>query len=125
MHLGLSKVAFIEGCPHVRGGLYEGCPQVRGVLYEGFHCTLNKFKYNTGSTLIHLLYTTEKSQGQIYNSHKGGGYFIVVVSWPCPTTPTFYCCCCFAKGGVLPSFENNRRIPPPPDPPVHGPGVLN
>ena len=27
-YLGLSKVALIEGCPHVRGG-----------LYEGFHCT--------------------------------------------------------------------------------------
>ena len=26
--LGLSEVAFIEGCPHVRGG-----------LYEGFHCS--------------------------------------------------------------------------------------
>ena len=24
-----SKVAFIEGCPHIRGG-----------LYEGFHCSL-------------------------------------------------------------------------------------
>ena len=23
-HLGLSEVAFIEGCPHIRGGLYEG-----------------------------------------------------------------------------------------------------
>ena len=29
VHLGLSKVAFIEGCPHVRGG-----------LYERFHCTV-------------------------------------------------------------------------------------
>ena len=28
-----SGVAFIEGCPHVRGGLYEGCPHVRGGLY--------------------------------------------------------------------------------------------
>ena len=27
LHLGLSEVAFIEGCPHIRGG-----------LYEGFHC---------------------------------------------------------------------------------------
>ena len=27
----MSGVAFIEGCPHVRGG-----------LYEGFHCTSNK-----------------------------------------------------------------------------------
>ena len=25
VHLGLSKVALIEGCPHIRGGLYEGC----------------------------------------------------------------------------------------------------
>ena len=24
VHLGLTEVAFIEGCPHVRGGLYEG-----------------------------------------------------------------------------------------------------
>ena len=25
VHLGLSnKLAFIEGCPHIRGGLYEG-----------------------------------------------------------------------------------------------------
>ena len=23
-HLGLSKVAFIEGCPHIRGGIHEG-----------------------------------------------------------------------------------------------------
>ena len=43
-----SGVAFIEGCPHVRGGLYrgvsscqgwplylEGCPHVRGGLYRG------------------------------------------------------------------------------------------
>ena len=55
----------IEGCPHVRGGLYEGlhctyrggvltsgvafmrgttvliegCPHVRGGHYEGLHCT--------------------------------------------------------------------------------------
>ena len=25
--LGLSEVALIEGCPHVRGGLFEGLPQ--------------------------------------------------------------------------------------------------
>ena len=24
VHLGLSKVTFIEGCSHVRGGLYDG-----------------------------------------------------------------------------------------------------
>ena len=24
VHLGLREVAFIEECPHVRGGLYEG-----------------------------------------------------------------------------------------------------
>ena len=30
VHLGLSKVAFIEGCPHVRGGLYRGV----------FHCII-------------------------------------------------------------------------------------
>ena len=28
VQLGLSEVAFIEGCPHVRGD-----------LYEGFHCS--------------------------------------------------------------------------------------
>ena len=37
-------MAFIEGCPPVRGGLYEGlhciegCPHIRGGLYEEFHC---------------------------------------------------------------------------------------
>ena len=31
-------MAFIEGWPHVRGGLIEGCHHVRGGLYEGFHC---------------------------------------------------------------------------------------
>ena len=43
----MSGVAFIEGCPHIRGGLYswavltsgvafiEGCPHVRGGLYRG------------------------------------------------------------------------------------------
>ena len=35
VHLGLTEVAFIEGCPQVRGGLCEGCPHVRGGLYEG------------------------------------------------------------------------------------------
>ena len=48
VHLGLREVAFnfIEG---IRGGLYrggltsrvafiEGCPHVRGGIYEGFHC---------------------------------------------------------------------------------------
>ena len=30
VHLGLSEVVFIEGCPHVRGG-----------LYEGFHCSIH------------------------------------------------------------------------------------
>ena len=34
VYLGLSEVAFIEGCPHVRGG-----------LYEGLHCTL-ELSYN-------------------------------------------------------------------------------
>ena len=28
VHLGLSEVAFIEGCPHVRGGFYQGCGDV-------------------------------------------------------------------------------------------------
>ena len=28
VHLGLSRVAFVEGCPHISGG-----------LYEGFHCS--------------------------------------------------------------------------------------
>ena len=28
-------VAFIEGCPHVRGGLIEGCPHVGDGLYRG------------------------------------------------------------------------------------------
>ena len=28
----MSGVAFIEGCPHVSGGL---CPHVRGGLYKG------------------------------------------------------------------------------------------
>ena len=38
-------VAFIEGCPHIRGGPYrgvssgvafiEGCPHIRGGLYRG------------------------------------------------------------------------------------------
>ena len=31
VHLGLCKVSFIEGCPHVRGG-----------LYEGFHCIVQR-----------------------------------------------------------------------------------
>ena len=30
MHLGLSEVAFIEGCPHVRGGLYRGVSSRQG-----------------------------------------------------------------------------------------------
>ena len=30
VHLGLGEVAFIEGCPHVRGG-----------LYDWFHCIFN------------------------------------------------------------------------------------
>ena len=30
-----SGVSFIEGCPHIRGGLYEGCLHVRGGLYRG------------------------------------------------------------------------------------------
>ena len=34
--MGLSKVAFIERCPHVRGGLYEGfhCKTITVVLGE-------------------------------------------------------------------------------------------
>ena len=46
VHLGLSEVAFIEVCPHIRGGLYRGvltsgvafievCPHIRGGLYRG------------------------------------------------------------------------------------------
>ena len=43
VHLGLSEVTFVEGCLHIRGGLYrgagvafiEGCPHSRGGLYEG------------------------------------------------------------------------------------------
>ena len=30
VHLRLSEVVFMQGCPHVRGG-----------LYEGFHCISN------------------------------------------------------------------------------------
>ena len=30
VHLGLSKVAFIEGCPRVRGGLYRGVSSHQG-----------------------------------------------------------------------------------------------
>ena len=30
VHLGLSKVAFIEGCPHIRGGLYRGVSSHQG-----------------------------------------------------------------------------------------------
>ena len=34
-HLGLCEVACIEGCPHIRGGLYRGCPHIRSGLYRG------------------------------------------------------------------------------------------
>ena len=34
MHLGHSKVAFTEGCPHVRGGLNEGFHYCTGVQYR-------------------------------------------------------------------------------------------
>ena len=32
VHLGLSEVAFIEGYPHIRGGLYEGIPLLETLL---------------------------------------------------------------------------------------------
>ena len=33
-------MAFIEGCPHVRGGLYRGVSSRQGWPFEGFHCIL-------------------------------------------------------------------------------------
>ena len=36
VHLGLSKLAFVEGCPHT---------DVRGGLHEGFHCIATNHHY--------------------------------------------------------------------------------
>ena len=44
VHLGLSKVAFIEECPHIRG-----------CLYEGFHCISNKESVLILATVLALL----------------------------------------------------------------------
>ena len=34
-------MAFIEGCPHVRGGLDEGCPHIRDSIHKGLHSITN------------------------------------------------------------------------------------
>ena len=44
MDLGLSNAAFIEECPHVRGG-----------LDERFHCSSDRLIYTTGTPIVELV----------------------------------------------------------------------